>query len=130
MIEPFLRNQYSRELKRKVSRRLMTMIKLYIRFCMDINNVSEKRCQHKDFADRYQQCRLYFESIPGTMAVKPMADKVLFGRDFLLSILPKEFNIHYRPALKEFNEIVQFCMDERRSRHEISNFHAKELQEN
>jgi len=124
------RKRYSRDLKNKVSRKLMILVKLYVEFCQDINVRSDKRYQIKDFSERHEKCRIYFKSIPQNMAIKPMADKVLFGRRLLLQVLPKEFNIHYQPALKEYNAIVQYCMDERRSRNEISNFHVNELQEN
>jgi len=122
---------YSSALKNKVGRRLLIMVKGYISFCQEINKRSEKRFRIKDFDKSLADCQLYFNGISVVLSVKEIANQVLTGRQHLLAILPKQFNPrYYQRALSEFNAIVQYCMDERRTCNEISNFHAKELQKN
>jgi hypothetical protein len=130
MNELFQRPRYSRALKNKVSRRLLIMVKGYINLCQEIQRISEQRYKLKDFEESYAGCQLYFNSISVVLTVKEIANRILTGRKHLLAILPKEFNPRYQKSLSEFNAIVQYCMDERRTRNEISDFHAKELQEN
>jgi hypothetical protein len=119
--------RFSLELKSKVNRRLVIMIKVYMVFCQEIDQMSEKRDKVKSFDHLHHECQLYFNSISRSMPVKMLADKVLFGRPLLQALLPKEYNVHFGAALKEYNAIVQFCMDERRSRKEISIFNAKDF---
>ena len=116
------------DLTKRATVHIFTKIYGYINLVTNADSADGNR--HRNYSDKQAEAYQYFQSINRSTNLTDICNNILFGRKYLLTLLPAENNPFYITMLAEYNSIVQFCFDQKRSKKDVSYWIKKEIGQN